>query len=1297
MAFTIDNLEIQIDTNAKKAESGLDSLAASLAKLKTAVGDTSGLASNLKDIATALHTFSAVGKVRMTVPINQLKKLESVIPTLSSPQATQMADNLTKIAYAIEKFSASAGVGAQMKDAAKGMNALAKSTKSFETATQKANGAHKGTLSTLASYVNEYRRLYHVIDEVVDVCADFFDASNEYIESLNLFKVTMGDASDAALGYAESLREAMGIDPAEWITNQGTFQRMATGFGIASDEAEIMSQNLTQLAYDMSSFFNTDVQTAMQKLQSGMSGQIKGLKIWGYNLSVAALQETALNLGIEESVRNMTEAQKAQLRYITLIQRSNGVMGDMAKTINTPANSLRILDAQITQFKRSLGNLVSVIVTKVIPYVQAFVELMAEAADALAEAWGFEIKDLPTNNLEMASDVIEGIGDDIDNTTDSVSELKKQLAGFDELNILGNGGEEEKKDASYSLGIDLPEYDFLANLDTQTREKVDEIKKKILEVSDALKDLMPWIEAVGAAFIIHWSAKNIMKVITAIKKLPAMQAIITAFTSVMETFQFAFEGGMGVMGSFGAAIKSIPKSLKTLRSSLTPLTKVLIVLAGAIITYETLKKNIKGLTDGSKSFGEALLGIIPICGLVGVAVYAMTGPIGLAITVIAGIIGAINGFKEAQDEMIRELVSNTFYADYGTKVSELGTAFGELLTASTAAYDGILEKQGSILEAKGNIKKTLDNVGDLVFGVENGAIRIEEAIPTIVSAFETLYNDTKNLLTDTRDLIVGALSGSIGTTLENLGVEIGALSAATGKVTNEALEAIEALNKENADLKTKWEAGEISDDSYFSQVADNIAEIQKWSGVKNEQAEAIASARESFAKAMSDALSGNLTWDDPDAISDVFAGMVESSNATKETIEEAYSAIIDAFKIEMDNAKLLGDTKSFNMFSEAIDALNTAMANDVANVDDLLNTTANALQTDLYKKLGEVFEKANTDYDKKGWWYKQFTTRNEHIREALNDFKNNEFKEMVALLKEKFPDVQMWVEEALDEAIGNAYVPDGTMTVLGSKIDKYVVNKDFVADMDNFIPDFAKAASDTVTGLTGALEGGKTDVYDAGFALGESVESGYNTSLDINSPSRVMTDRGKDTIQGLVNGLGDQSALSEAIDGIVDKFDILEPIQRLWKNVTSWWKNISLPDIDFKMPHFEWTTQPASGWIAKALSAIGLPTSLPKLNVKWYASGGFPTMGEMFVARERGPELVGRIGNKSAVANNDQIITGIASAVYSAMMAAQEDGNNGEGGSSRIVIQIGDQAVGEASVRYINGRIVQTGASPIYS
>lgn len=1244
MAFTIDNLEIQIDTNAKKAESGLDSLAASLAKLKTAVGDTSGLASNLKDIATALHTFSVVGKVRMTVPINQLKKLESVIPTLSSPQATQMADNLTKIAYAIEKFSASAGVGAQMKDAAKGMNALAKSTKSFETATQKANGAHKGTISTLASYVNKYRRLYLVIDEVVDVCADLFDESNEYIESLNLFKVTMGDASDAALEYANSLRDAMGIDPAEWITNQGTFQRMATGFGIASDEAEIMSQNLTQLAYDMSSFFNTDVQTAMQKLQSGMSGQIKGLKIWGYNLSVAALQETALNLGIEESVRNMTEAQKAQLRYITLIQRSNGVMGDMAKTINTPANSLRILDAQITQFKRSLGNLVSVIVTKVIPYVQAFVELMAEAAEALAEAWGFEIKDLPTNNLEMASDVIEGIGDDIDNTTDSVSELKKQLAGFDELNILGNGGEEEKKDASYSLGIDLPEYDFLANLDTQTREKIDAIKNDI-------KELFPLLDALARAFALAFAVSTFNKARTALAKFftttSVGETIALSAMLAFDKFKDTLKATKNPLKALGSAGKEVWKNFKVAMSSLSPLTKTLVSVVALGIEFDVVKKNVKGLADGSKSLGDALLAIIPTCALVGVAMYAMLGPWGLALTAIVGVTGAIVGWAEAENEARRQFAHDTFYNDYGKSVSDLATEFNNLMTESTKAYDIIFEKQADVLDAKQNVIDVKTEIDLLISEVTNGATTIEEAIPRMTSAFEALYNESKNYLLGTASLLYAALTGS---TLDGIEEYMRTISEVTGASIQETDESYKRLEE----AKKKYESGEITAGELWDIQIEEYANVSSLTSMESSLNKKVNDAFSGFAEMFKD----GINWESDNLEADLQA-LTNGAESAKETIKEAYKAIYNSLEEVRAQAEKQGNTDAIIKLDKMLIDFQSLENADLGKVDRQLDAVLYGLQENIANKGKEFYDSLEESWENLPGYKRLFYNLVLGGKEGFNRDSVKGWKEEVSPVIESLKEVFGEDKIVIDDVFSNISTSYGGYQL--GLIER----------------DFRDAAKETVDGLVLGLSSEQQEVYNASRALGNSVLEAYDEALGIHSPSREMIDRGKDTIQGLVNGLGDQTALSQAIDGIVDKFDILEPIQKLWKNVTSWWKNISLPDVNL-------------------LGNFG--ARIPGMfNVGWYASGGFPTMGEMFVARERGPELVGRIGNKSAVANNDQIITGIASAVYSAMMAAQEDGNNGEGGSSRIVIQIGDQAVGEASVRYINGRIVQTGASPIYS
>ena len=160
------------------------------------------------------------------------------------------------------------------------------------------------------------------------------------------------------------------------------------------------------------------------------------------------------------------------------------------------------------------------------------------------------------------------------------------------------------------------------------------------------------------------------------------------------------------------------------------------------------------------------------------------------------------------------------------------------------------------------------------------------------------------------------------------------------------------------------------------------------------------------------------------------------------------------------------------------------------------------------------------------------------------------------------------------------------------------------------------------------------------------------------------------------NGLGEIGKdVIEQTDDIVEStnfFDKLRgKLEEGWSSLDEWWKKLQLN--------------------------VNMKFGVGQTSVAAYASGGFPSTGQMFIAREAGPELVGRIGNKTAVANNEQITSGIASAVYNAMIAAQDDGNSGNGGNARIVVQIGDRAVGEAAVKFINGQIVQTGTNPIYA
>lgn len=120
-------------------------------------------------------------------------------------------------------------------------------------------------------------------------------------------------------------------------------------------------------------------------------------------------------------------------------------------------------------------------------------------------------------------------------------------------------------------------------------------------------------------------------------------------------------------------------------------------------------------------------------------------------------------------------------------------------------------------------------------------------------------------------------------------------------------------------------------------------------------------------------------------------------------------------------------------------------------------------------------------------------------------------------------------------------------------------------------------------------------------------------------------------------------------DGVKDKWNqFTRWLDREWDDLKNWWRNLELPTFKIKKPHLSWSTQSAGGWMANILSALGLPASLPKLNVSWYAQGGFPNAGQLFVANEAGAEMVGSMGGRTAVANNQQIVEGIRQGVRDA-------------------------------------------------
>ena len=165
------------------------------------------------------------------------------------------------------------------------------------------------------------------------------------------------------------------------------------------------------------------------------------------------------------------------------------------------------------------------------------------------------------------------------------------------------------------------------------------------------------------------------------------------------------------------------------------------------------------------------------------------------------------------------------------------------------------------------------------------------------------------------------------------------------------------------------------------------------------------------------------------------------------------------------------------------------------------------------------------------------------------------------------------------------------------------------------------------------------------------------------------------------------SSMSSFQSGAASKLSsVLYTAQKVKNGIASTFSNLRW---NTKLPHFSWTTTAISksDWKYKILSTLGLPTSLPKLNVSWYANGGLPNMGELFVARERGPEMVGQINGKSAVANNDQIVDAISKGVYQAMTSAS--------GGNNISVSVDGKTLFDIMVERNNRAVYQTGASPL--
>ena len=532
--------------NVTKVVNSLDRLAGSIATLKQASAGMSGLdkiTSFLNGLSNVNTTASAKS---INTVVNAIKKIPATVSGLNGVDFYSMSGSITQLTNALAPLSILDA--SNLKALGSAFNAIGKvpdltdklkatDLNSFASSCQKISAALAPLASQLDKVGNTFAKLPPQLSKVVTqanrvtaanekqrksylslsnqmngfmrnmaklvslkAIAEYLGNAvakfNDFYEATDLFHNAMGNLSGEADTLISKMQGLLGVDPTKAMTYMATIQSLGTSFGLASDKAYVLSKNLTQLAYDEGSYWNKNVAETFTAMSSAISGEIEPIRRLGIDLTQARLQQELLALGFNKQVSSLSQADKAVLRYIAIMKQTANVQGNLAQTIQSPANQIKILKAQLDMLAKSVGSLLYPALKSILPPLIAAVQLIREFVEWVAKLMGVKVV---FTDFTKSADSVGGIGDAMDDTANSTKKAAKALKdytmGFDELNIIDptqkSSGSGSGASAGNILGdVDLSGYDMFKNY---VGTSIDEIKEKV-------KKLLPIIAGVAAGF-----------------------------------------------------------------------------------------------------------------------------------------------------------------------------------------------------------------------------------------------------------------------------------------------------------------------------------------------------------------------------------------------------------------------------------------------------------------------------------------------------------------------------------------------------------------------------------------------------------------------------------------------------------------------------------------------------------------------------------------------------------------------------------------------------------------------------
>lgn len=1260
----------------------LNSAASAMSIISKALNGLGTVSSNAVQIGEMAKNLSKLGSKGIQNAIANMPQLASALNNMmrTLQSAPRVSNNLIRMTEAIGRLNLS---GNQVSSATRSLNS------GFRGYGNYADKAVKKTKSLTSAMASLYARVW-LLRRAFKVLFSAVEKSMDFSETVNYFEVAMRKIGDdaaknwkeqgyeSAEAYAESFsrrskeltakmtgfsidsdgnaeltnQKNLGLDPDKVLQYQAQYAQMADSIGMTEEAALNTSKALTMLGTDWASLRNIEFDQAWEKFASALAGQSRAVRALGIDITQATLQEYAYKYGLTGAISEMNQATKAQLRLLAILDQSKVAFGDLANTIQSPANQLRVLKQNFSSLARIIGNIFLPVVAKVLPYINGVVIALQRLFQWVGSLLGIKLTNINTSVGGMSdsvSDLVDSTEDEdnaLSNANKTAEKLKNTILGFDELNVLNDpdaGNSTSGSDAPAIGGspiLDAAIADALADYEKAWNDAFGRMENKAADFADRLT----------ASFKKLWKVAEPTR--KAIKKLwnEGLSKLGKFTWTALKDFygEFLVPVGRWALGT------GIPALVNALNDALNK------------INWDRLNASLKGfwqaLAPFATSLGDGLVKFYKDLFSVGADFINAVVPGGL----------------DALADALKKINPET--------AERIGYSLGILFTAITA-FKG-LTWIGNILGASGPLAKGLGllaahpyaaiavGIGGVVVALDKfGIIDVDwdwlwskvtqikdilsefisnvdvsglsDAIGNLWKAFQPFAKGFADALLDAFDFLLNG----IGAPLLNMLVDIfNGLAEALAKMDPDTLEAI---GKALGEIAVSIAAIKISKNliTRLKKLKSLLCGTAAGQSLSSLLGRASAEARGGFSSILLSI--GKLGGIFGTATVAAWGGTEAIKAFNRESVDTAEAAqILSDSLMEMKNSGDLSYESWDKLYAVIIDgqaAGKTAseIYEDVAATMEKMGVKTSIVQ-EAAENAGISFEELNeTALDVSAGVNGNMDTIAQSTIDAAasvglaNGLWAKGLNGWEQISGEKATDIYNGILDGLYPQNGQGYydIGNGTLVSFGAGIESEI-----------------GSVQKTISGFTdNTLAAGLEVGYQIGYDGGKNVVQGFASGFNKNNSAAMtcIADIGKNVLEQMNKTSKDVSDSASEMKKSLD--ETVDDAHRSAKNIAGAFSGIHIP-----VPHFSVSTTQAT------VGSFSFP--MPKLKVDWYATGGFPNAGELFMANEKGPEMVGKMGHRNVVANNKQITDGIKAAVVDGMMEVAMATNSGNMDNAPYVI-----------------------------